>query len=122
MKPDHTGAGESLTRPRHLFLHFAGAAVTKLAPPLVQLVLLLLVARDSTLDDVGRLALASAVSFLCGATAELGFATTLSIPRPTFGVAEPPLKATSRLRLVAALGGSLLYLALWAAGLGGHDA
>src|SRR5919199_983010 len=96
MKPDHTGAGESLTRPRHLFLHFAGAAVTKLAPPLVQLVLLLLVARDSTLDDVGRLALASAVSFLCGAMAELGFQTTLSIPRPTFGTAAPPLRATGR--------------------------
>src|SRR5919202_716315 len=122
MKPDHTGAGESLTRPRHLFLHFAGAAVTKLAPPLVQLVLLLLVARDSTLDDVGRLALASAVSFLCGAMAELGFQTTLSIPRPTFGTAAPPLRATGRVRVVSALAGSLLYVVLWGAGLGMHGA
>src|SRR5918911_1079633 len=122
MKPDHTGAGESLTRRRHLFLHFAGAAVTKLAPPLVQLVLLLLVARDSTLDDVGRLALASAVSFLCGAMAELGFQTPLSIPRPTFGTAAPPLRATGRVRVVSALAGSLLYLVLWGAGLGMHGA
>src|SRR5919197_259767 len=122
MKPDHTGAGESLTRPRHLFLHFAGAAVTKLAPPLVQLVLLLLVARDSTLDDVGRLALASAVSFLCGALAELGFATTLSIPRPTFGTAATPLRATGRVRVVSALAGGLLYVVLWGAGLGSHGA
>src|ERR671938_587583 len=122
MKPDHTGAGESLTRPRHLLLHFAGAAVTKLAPPLVQLVLLLLVARDSTLDDVGRLALASAVSFLCGATAELGFQTTLSIPRPTFGTSAPPLRATGRVRVASALAGSLLYVVLWGAGLGSHGA
>src|ERR671935_170203 len=55
MQSDHTGAGERFTRPRDLFLHFGGAAVTKLAPPLVQLVLLLLVARNGTLDDVGRL-------------------------------------------------------------------
>lgn len=111
-----------MPRPSHLILHFAGAAVTKLAPPLVQFVLLLLVAREGSLDDVGRLALASAASFLCGALAELGFATTLSIPRPTFGLAEPPLRATTGFRLVAALGGSLLYVGLWGAGLGGHDA
>jgi O-antigen/teichoic acid export membrane protein len=111
-----------VTRPTHIFFHFAGAAVTKLAPPVVQLLLLLLVARDSTLDDVGRLALASAASFLCGALAELGFATTLSIPHPTFGTAAPPLRATGRVRLVAALAGSAFYVALWAAGLGGHDA
>jgi glycosyltransferase involved in cell wall biosynthesis/O-antigen/teichoic acid export membrane protein len=96
--------------------------VTKLAPPLVQLGLLLLVARESTLEDVGRLALASAVSFLCGALAELGFATTLSIPRPTFGTQAPPLRATGRLRVVSAFAGSLLYVVLWAAGLGGHGA
>src|ERR687885_2193531 len=121
-KPDHTGAGESLTRPRHLFLHFAGAAVTKLAPPLVQLVLLLLVARGGTLDDVGRLALASAISFLCGALAELGFGTTLSIPRPTFGISAPPLRATARVRVGSALAGSLPYLVLWGAGFGSHGA
>ena len=110
-----------VTRQSHLILHFVGAAVTKLAPPLVQFVLLLLVARESTLDDVGRLALASAASFLCGALAELGFATTLSVPRPTFGVLEPPLRATARLRVGAAAAGSLAYVALWGAGLGGHD-
>src|ERR671934_1487478 len=120
MQSDHTGAGERLTRPRDLFLHFGGAAVSKLAPPLVQLVLLLLVARGAPLDDVGRLALASAVSFLCGSLAELGFATTLSIPRPTFGTATPPLRATRRVRVVSALAGSLLYLVLWGAGFGSH--
>ena len=111
----------SMAKRHHLILHFAGAGVTKLAPPLVQFVLLLLVARDGSLDDVGLLALASAASFLCGALAELGFATTLSIPRPTFGLDEPPLRATWQLRLVAAIGGSLLYVGLWGAGLGGHD-
>jgi glycosyltransferase involved in cell wall biosynthesis/O-antigen/teichoic acid export membrane protein len=95
--------------------------VSKLAPPLVQLVLLLLVARNGTLDDVGRLALASAVSFLCGSLAELGFTTTLSIPRPTFGTAAPPLRATARVRIASALAGSLLYVVLWGAGLGSHD-
>ena len=96
--------------------------MTKLAPPLVQLVLLLLVARQRSLDDVGRLALASSVSFLCGALAELGFGTTLSIPRPTFGTAAPPLRATARVRIASALAGSLLYVVLWGAGLGSHDA
>src|ERR671924_156305 len=95
--------------------------VAKLAPPLVQLGLLLLVARRGSLDDVGRLALASAASFLCGSLAELGFATTLSLPRLTFGTAEPPLRATERLRVGAAFGGAGLYSVLWAAGLGGHD-
>jgi glycosyltransferase involved in cell wall biosynthesis/O-antigen/teichoic acid export membrane protein len=108
-------------RSSNLRLHFAGAAVAKLAPPLVQFLLLLLVARRATLDDVGRLALASAASFLCGALAELGFATTLSLPRPTFGTAEPPLRATGRLRVGAACCGTALYALLWAAGLGGHD-
>jgi polysaccharide biosynthesis protein PslH len=94
-----------LTRPRDLFLHFTGAAVTKLAPPLVQLVLLLLVARNGTLADVGRLALASAVSFLCGSLAALGLT----------------LRATARVRIASALAGSLLYVVLWGAGLGSHD-
>ena len=110
-----------MSRSTNLRLHFAGAAVAKLAPPLVQFALLLLVARRGTLDDVGRLALASAASFLCGALAELGFATTLSLPRPTFGTAEPPLRATERLRIGAAFGGVGLYSTLWAVGLGGHD-
>jgi polysaccharide biosynthesis protein PslH len=110
-----------VSRSSNLRLHFAGAAVAKLAPPLVQFALLLLVARRGTLDDVGRLALASAASFLCGALAELGFATTLSLPRPAFGTAEPPLRATERLRVGAAGCGTALYSLLWAAGLGGHD-
>lgn len=54
MPSDHTRAGESSARPRYLGLHFAGAAVTKLAPPLVQLVLLLLAARRSSLDASRR--------------------------------------------------------------------
>jgi glycosyltransferase involved in cell wall biosynthesis/O-antigen/teichoic acid export membrane protein len=111
-----------MSRPPHIAFHLAGAAVTKLAPAAVQLGLLLLVARAGTLEDVGRLALASAVSFLCGGLAEFGFATTLSIPRPTFGTPAPPLQATARIRALAALAGSALYVGLWAAGLGGHDA
>jgi hypothetical protein len=104
-----------------LFVHFAGSAVMRLAPPLLQLALLVIVARRGSFDDVGRLALASATSFLCGALAEAGFSTTLSIPRVAFGVSEPPLRATARLRIGAALGGSAIYAALWGAGLGDHD-
>jgi polysaccharide biosynthesis protein PslH len=110
-----------MARRRHPVLHFTGAGVAKLAPPFVQFVLLLLVARAGSLDDVGRLALASAGAFLCGALAELGLATSLSIPKVTFGTEGAPLRATRRLRLTAALLGCVLYVALWAAGLGGHD-
>jgi polysaccharide biosynthesis protein PslH len=110
-----------MARRRHPVLHFTGAGVAKLAPPFVQFVLLLLVARAGSLDDVGRLALASAGAFLCGALAELGLATSLSIPKVTFGTDGAPLRATRRLRLIAALLGCVLYVALWAAGLGGHD-
>ncbi|MDX6674762.1 MAG: polysaccharide biosynthesis protein PslH [Solirubrobacteraceae bacterium] len=110
-----------MARRRHPVLHFTGAGVAKLAPPFVQFVLLLLVARAGSLDDVGRLALASAAAFLCGALAELGLATSLSIPKVTFATDGAPLRATRRLRLTAALLGCVLYVALWAAGLGGHD-
>lgn len=110
-----------MARRRHPVLHFTGAGVAKLAPPFVQFVLLLLVARAGSLDDVGRLALASAAAFLCGALAELGLATSLSIPKVTFGTEGAPLRATRRLRLTAALLGCALYVVLWAAGLGGHD-
>ena len=110
-----------MARRRHPVLHFTGAGVAKLAPPFVQFVLLLLVARAGSLDDVGRLALASAAAFLCGALAELGLATSLSIPKVTFGTDGAPLRATRRLRLTAALLGCVLYVVLWAAGLGGHD-
>lgn len=106
---------------RSLVLHFTGAGVAKLAPSLVQLVLLLYVARAGSLDDVGLLAIGSAVSFLCGALAELGLATSMSIPDVAFETDSPPLRATRRLRLSAAVLGSLLYLSLWAAGLGGRE-
>jgi O-antigen/teichoic acid export membrane protein len=104
-----------------LFVHFAGSAVMRFAPPLLQLALLVIVARRGSLEDVGALALASAVSFLCGALADAGFSTTLSIPRVAFGVANPPLMATAALRVGAAVGGSVLYTGLWAVGLGNHD-
>ena len=106
---------------RDLVAHLGGATVTKVAPAGVQFILLLVVARDGTLDEVGRMALASAASFLCGALAEVGFGTTLSVPGAYFGVNAPPLRSTRRLRLVTAVAGSGLYLLLWLAGLGQHD-
>ena len=93
----------------------------RFAPPCLQLGLLVFVARNGSLEDVGTLALGSAVSFLCGALAEAGFSTSLSIPRMAFGVSAPPLRSTARLRLAAAVAGSCLYALLWAAGLGHHD-
>jgi O-antigen/teichoic acid export membrane protein len=87
----------------------------------VQLTLLLVVARLGQLEDVGRLALASAASFTCGAFAELGFGTSLSVPRAYFGTALPPLRRTRRMRVGAALLGSVGYVALWLLGLGGHE-
>jgi hypothetical protein len=53
--------------------------------------------------------------------AEIGFATTLSVPRAYFAVDRPPLRATRRLRLITAAAGTALYLLLWAAGVGKHD-
>ena len=108
-------------QPGRLITHFGGAAVTKLAPPLLQLGLLVLVARAGSLDDVGRLTVASAIAFLCGAIGELGFTTSLSIPRVAFGVEDPPLRWTAPLRIAGGVGGTALYIALWSAGLGGHD-
>jgi O-antigen/teichoic acid export membrane protein len=105
-----------------IVLHFAGGATTKLGPPATQLLLLLIVARQSSVGEVGKLALASAASFGCGAAADIGFATTLSVPGVYFGTARPPLRGTRRARTAAALTGALLYVVLWAAGLGGHDA
>ncbi len=99
----------------------AGGVVSKLAPSLVQLVLLLLVARRGTLDDVGRLALASATTFLCGNLAEVGTMTSLSLPLKYFGERFPPLRATRTLRWGAAVTGSALYGLLWAIGLGSHE-
>jgi O-antigen/teichoic acid export membrane protein len=108
--------------PSPTVLHFAGALLSKLVPPGVQLALLLVVARLGTLEDVGRLALASAAAFTCGGLAELGFGTSLSVPRPYFGTELPPVRGTRPHRLAAALAGSAVYLALWAFGLGGREA
>jgi polysaccharide biosynthesis protein PslH len=107
---------------RSVLFHFAGSATTKLAPPATQFLLLLVVARQSSVGEVGKLALASAASFACGAIADIGFATTLSVPSAYFGLAKPPVRGTRRVRLSAALGGVVLYVVLWGAGLGGHDA
>lgn len=100
---------------------FAGGVASRLTPTLVRLVVLLLVARQGSIDDVGRVALASAAAFLCGTLAEIGMMTSLSLPREYFGVALPPLRATRRLRLAAATAGTGLYALLWAAGLGSHE-
>jgi O-antigen/teichoic acid export membrane protein len=102
--------------------HFASATLSKLTPPVVQLVLLFVVGRESTLADVGLLALASAIAFNCGSIAEAGFNTSLSVPDAYLGETLPPLSGTRRLRLLAAVGGSGLYGLLWAAGLGQHEA
>ena len=107
---------------QRIALHFAGGTATKLVPPATQLLLLLLVARQSTIGDVGKLALASAASFACGAVGEIGFTTTLSASRAYFGTTDPPVRGTRRVRLPAALAGGLLYIVLWGAGLGGYDA
>jgi O-antigen/teichoic acid export membrane protein len=117
--PDVNG---QLARPAATTGHFAGALLSKLVPPAVQLALLLALARLGSLEDVGRLALASATSFTCGGLAEFGFGTSLSVPRAYFGVELPPVRHTRRLRLGAALAGSLVYCLLWAFGLGNHDA
>lgn len=102
-------------------LHFSGAIVSKIAPSAVQVVLLLYVARVATLAEVGTLALGSATSFFCGALAELGFTTSLSVPSAYFKTAHPPLRGTRSIRVGAALLSGVLYCLLWAAGLGHHD-
>lgn len=107
--------------PRSAAPVLAGGVVSKAAPSVVQLVLLLLVAREGSIEDVGRLALASAVTFLCGNLAEAGTMTSLSLPQTYFGERHPPLRATRTLRFGAALAGSALYGLLWAAGLGSHE-
>jgi O-antigen/teichoic acid export membrane protein len=102
-------------------LHFAGAIVSKVAPSAVQVVLLLYVARVGTLSEVGTLALGSATSFFCAALAELGFMTSLSVPSAYFKTEHPPVRGTRSIRVGAAVGSSVLYAALWGAGLGHHD-
>lgn len=104
-----------------LHWHFAGAVVSKVTPAAVQVVLIMIVARGGSLEDVGLLSLASAAAFGCGAIGEMGFQTSLSVPKPYLGVDAPPVAATQRLRFLAAAGGSALYLALWLLGLGGHE-
>jgi O-antigen/teichoic acid export membrane protein len=101
--------------------HLLGAGAAKFAPPLAQFILLLLVARVGTLDDVGLLSLASAAAFLCGALAEMGLATTLSMPAVVFGTDAPPLRGTRRLRLWAGVAGCLVYIVLWLGGVGKHN-
>lgn len=100
---------------------FGGGVASKLAPSLVGLLLIRLVAQEGTLDDVGRLGLATATAYLCGSLAEMGMMTSLSLPQEYFGVAAPPLRATRTARSLAAAAGSALYGVLWLAGLGGHE-
>jgi O-antigen/teichoic acid export membrane protein len=101
-------------------LHFGGALASKLLPPTVQFALLVIVGRRGTLTDVGAVALASSVAFLCGSLAEAGFGASLSVPRTYFGTEEPPLRATRTVRLGAAFAGSVAYVLLWTLGLGAH--
>src|SRR4051812_42018531 len=95
--------------------------VTKVAPIAVQVLLVLFVARQGSLADVGSLALGSATAYLCANFAEVGFGTTLAVPATYYGVERPPLRATRALRLGTALAGSALYVLLWGAGLGNRD-
>jgi O-antigen/teichoic acid export membrane protein len=98
-----------------------GGVVSRIAPSAVQLVLIVIVAHRGATDDVGRLVLASALAFLCGNLAELGTMTSLSLPQTYFGERFPPLRATRKLRFVAAVAGSACYGLLWAAGIGSHE-
>jgi O-antigen/teichoic acid export membrane protein len=117
----HAPDGPAGAGPGPVGWHFASATLSKLTPPAVQLALLLVVGRQGSIEDVGLLALASAVAFTCGAIAEAGFNTSLSIPETYLHDELPPLRGTRRARIVAAIGGSALYAALWAAGLGKHE-
>jgi hypothetical protein len=102
--------------------HFAGAVLSKFTAPALQFFLLTYVGRTQTVHDVGLLALGSAAAFLAGALGDVGFQTSLSLPRAYYGVEDPPLVATRRVRYVAATCGSLIYLGLVGAGLGRSDA
>lgn len=106
--------------PRAFAIHFAGALVWKVAPPSAQLLLILIVARHGTLDDVGLLVIASALTFLLGGLGDFGFSTTLAVPRVSFGQSAPPLRPTRWIRVSAAVFASLLYGALWLIGIGDH--
>ena len=94
---------------------------SKLLPPVVQLSLLLIIGRNGGLTDVGLVALASSVSFLCGSLAEAGFGISLSVPATYLDTERPPLRATREARIGAALMGSVLYLLLWCVGVGSHQ-
>ena len=107
---------------RYATSSFAGGVVSKLGPSVVGLLLIHLVARgEDTLDDVGRLTLATATAYLCGSLAEMGMMTSLSLPQKYFGVPAPPLRATRNARWLAACAGSTLYGVLWLAGLGAYE-
>ena len=105
---------------------FAGGLASRLTPTIVRLVVLLLVARRAPeaarVADVGRVALATAASSLCGTLAEMGTMTSLSLPREYFGVDAPPLRATRGARGAVAAAGTALYGLLWLAGIGSHEA
>ena len=100
---------------------FAGGLASRVAPSMVRLLVLYLVQHYGTDADVGRVAVASAASYLCGSLAEMGTMTSLSLPREYFAVDAPPLRASRRLRLGAAAAGSTLYGLLWVAGFGSHE-
>jgi O-antigen/teichoic acid export membrane protein len=100
--------------------HFVGALIWKFAPPAAQLLLILIVARNGMLTDVGALAIASALSFFLGALGDFGFSITLAVPRVAFGRSTPPLRPTRAIRITAAALASVLYGVFWLAGIGGH--
>lgn len=107
--------------PRSVVIAIGSSAASKMAPAIVQLFLLLLVARQGTTTDVGVVALASALAFFCGAIGEFGFGTSLAAPQHDFGAEGAPLRATRRVRVAAASTASGVYALLWLVGLGAHD-
>ncbi|MEX2155163.1 MAG: hypothetical protein WD825_17590 [Gemmatimonadaceae bacterium] len=95
--------------------------MSKTAPAVVQLALLVVVARSGDLRAVGLLAIASALAFGCASIAEAGFGTSFAVSRVAFGADRPPLRATRRVRLTAASLGSAAFLLAWAAGIGERE-
>jgi len=100
---------------------FQGAALSKIAPAVVQLALLVLVARSGDVRAVGLLAIASALAFGCASIAEAGFGTSFAVSRIAFGADLPPLRATRLVRTTAAALGSAGFVLFWAAGVGDRE-